>query len=230
MALYYNPLSFLESRVTSHVVLFYSLEHFYTFKDIVQGGKVKSFGLAKKYFFTIGKINFTAIGGMIGAAIASFSFDLAIANGATFVFAFGSVGSLESDSAIGDCVCPVFAVDFTGISQDYNIQEKTTELAVLDTNLQVQSAIASISHPLTVTIEKLKNWKKQNIRFLDMEVAPLAICAKQKKIPFYPLFICSDVIIIDGEWRNERGTISFQMQEKQGLALLAAKLQFFASL
>ncbi|MFH2132150.1 MAG: hypothetical protein ABIK68_17365 [bacterium] len=216
-----RPEMFNLPGLTKEVVLFFNLQHFWNFHRRVNGTKIKSYGPAKRFQWENGSKTATALGGMIGAALAVLIAELAVSSGAEVFYSFGTAGSTgEETLEIGELVFPLTGYDETGICRDYNITSPSLEFTPY---FQVRPcrAICSVNSFFRLTPSKVSQYRESKIQLVDMEASPLNCVITGLGMRYHPLFIVSDKVTPDLKWVNGGEKTGFNKGFELGLDLLA---------
>lgn len=198
-----RPEHFTLPKLNENAFLFFIQHHLFLFHDLVQGGKIKSYGPAKRFDFSCQGKDCTALGGFIGAPLAVIIIENAIHSGAKYIKGFGTAGCVGSHSIeIGEIHRPAEAVDETGMIRDYGGNESTTKLSYSKHQPSCRR-IVTVNSFYRLTEKKLEHYKAQNIELIDMEAAPLDFVCRSKGVEYEPLFVVSDKINPDHTWQYE---------------------------
>ncbi len=199
-----RPEHFTLPKINENTFLFFIQHHLFLFRDLVQGGKIKSYGPAKRFEFSHQGKDCSALGGFIGAPLAVIIMENAIHSGAKYIKGFGTAGCVGSRSIdIGELHRPAEAVDETGMIMDYGGHETITELKYSNHQPSCRR-IVTVNSFYRLTEEKLDHYKARNIELIDMEAAPLDFVSRSKGTRYEPLFVVSDKINPDLTWQYEQ--------------------------
>lgn len=206
-----QPTDFRLPPLSPRVFLFFMLNHFHRFHEMVDGSKIKSYGPAKRFNFTFNQAPCSALGGFIGAPLAAIILENAIASGGKSFHAFGTAGWLgKQETPIGKMIQPTFGIDETGIVKDYDGIEKRIQFApIVSDNKQIGTV--SVNSFYRLTAAKLDQYRQQQIDLIEMESVPLQFIATQKGATYQPVFVISDGITSDNLWKN--GSISSEFND-----------------
>lgn len=205
------PADFKLPPLQSRVFLFFMLNHFYRFHEMMSGGKIKSFGPAKRFNFTFQQEACTALGGFIGAPLAAITLENAIASGGRTFHAFGTAGWVGvGETPIGQTVQPTFGLDETGIVKDYDGKEPLIHFTSPAPDKR-QIGTVSVNSFYRLTPSNLLRYRQQKIDLIEMEAAPLSFIAAQKGASYQPVFVVSDGITPENTWKN--GALSTEFNE-----------------
>jgi len=211
-----QPQDFQFPELEEILFLFFNLEHFYMFKNLVDGGKVRSFGPSRRFKFTWKGITAVAVGGVIGASLAVFILENAIFRGAKKIIAFGTVGWISlQNQKIGALVSPKQTIDQTGLSNSYHLSA-TNKMADWP-NVINCGTLLSINSIFCHTHSDIQNYRSQGIELLDMESAALNAIIPTLGGHFSLLCVISDRIEPDFIWTNGRDHKEFKLGLEKGL-------------
>ncbi|MCP4298232.1 MAG: nucleoside phosphorylase [Proteobacteria bacterium] len=197
-----NPSAFSLPPINEQVLLFFNLKQFYQFKEQVQGTKIKSFGPSRRFNFIHQGIPVTAIGGMIGAPLATITIEHAIQSGGKNFLSFGSAGCLaEKVLDIGQLLTVRNGYDETGISQDYGQESSLSQFRKLK-EIETCDSIVSVNSFYRLSIDKVNRYRQQGVILIDMESAALNQVIKYLGGSYRALFVVSDRIEKDFTWKN----------------------------
>ena len=212
-------------KLEPHLFLFFSLQHFFMFHEKVQGTKVKSYGPAKRFSFTHHDRSYSALGGFIGAPLATIIVENAMVSGGKFFHAFGTAGWLGSASEnIGSVQVPALGFDETGMISDYCGLKSSTTFAQTASQ-KTDLSVVSVNSFYRLTLSNLKRYQGQQISLIDMEAAPLNYIITQNRAHFYPTFVISDFIDREQQWRNEFRSQAFSEGLQRGLDQLLSQAE-----
>lgn len=215
-----TPGHFRLPRLTRHLFLFYLLQHFFAFHEMTGGGKIRSYGPAKRFTFTRDGIDYSVLGGFIGAPLAAIVIENAIFSGARIFQAFGTAGSLgTSNWGIGDLQTPKKGYDETGMIHDYGGEHAETHFSYSTQAISCE-AIVSVNSFYRLTPMKLAYYRNQRIDLIDMESAPLNFIARLHGVSFEPLFVISDRIVGDSSWQMSTDKKAMGSSIERGLQQL----------
>ncbi|MCP4752458.1 MAG: nucleoside phosphorylase [Proteobacteria bacterium] len=217
-----KPSMFNLPKLTEKIILFFSLRHFYLFRELVGGSKVKSFGPSKRFTWELNKVPVTAVGGMIGAPLAAIAVENAAASGGRRFFSFGSAGWIgENEREIGELTIPENGMDETGISENYG---SDTIFTSFDRRHDVTpcSGIVSVNSFYRLTVEKVKAYRSRQVELIDMEASPLNYVVSCLDGTYCPLFIISDRVESGFQWQNGSESAAFERGLEKGLKLLTS--------
>lgn len=213
-----NPNHFKLPAVQKNLILFFSLNHFYSYREICGITKVKNFGPLKK--FDIPDLDTTVLGGCIGAPYAVLMLENAIHSGARKVITFGSCGYFgDQKLTYGTLASSKVAYDETGISAEITDQNDPMSIIPLSETYQA-SGIVSINNLFAVSPERINQWKSKEIELMDMEAAALNSVAQNRNISISNLFVISDLFLSDLTWNPGFHTSEFKEGTQKGLNLL----------
>lgn len=215
-----TPSSFKLPPLHQHVILFFILNHFYLFRDLINGAKVKSYGSSKRFDFVHEGLEYSALGGFIGAPLAAIILENAIVSGAKHVKAFGSAGWIGQTSCeIGKLYYPAAALDKTGMMSDYGAEQPVTRLKYKNVKPSCRN-IVSVNSFYRLTKEKLAEYRAIEADLIDMEAAPLNYISQLRGVTYQPLFIVSDAVDPTFKWINGTKTDAFRSGLERGLLQL----------
>ncbi|MCG8336544.1 MAG: hypothetical protein MJE63_18710 [Proteobacteria bacterium] len=215
-----KPEHFTLPKLNENIFLFFIQHHLYLFHELVEGGKIKSYGPAKRFDFTCQGKDCTALGGFIGAPLAVIILENAIHSGGKYIKGFGTAGCVGSHSIdIGEVHRPAEAVDETGMIRDYGGDETITQLNYQNHQPSCRR-IVTVNSFYRLTEVKLEQYKTQNIDLIDMEAAPLDFVSRSKGVRYDPLFVVSDKINPDHTWQYENKSAKFMAGIEMGLKQL----------
>lgn len=219
-----QPGYFKLPRLEKEVYLFFILNHFYQFHDMVKGANVSSFGPAKRFDFEKNGQQCSALGGFIGAPLAVIIVENAMVSGATTFYSFGTAGSIGNAAIeIGEQHLPQKGYDRTGMILDYGGEKPETDFQ-LDESRFTCNAIVSVNSFYRLTPERLEEYRSNKIDLIDMEAAPLNYVIQSKGATFYPTFIVSDKVNDEYKWHYEKNTSRFKSAIENGLASLLTEI------
>ena len=215
-----KPADFSLPRINENVILFFNLNHFFMFRDYCSPTKVKSYGPSKKYNFQHQEKSYTVIGGCIGAPLAAITLENAIESGGKRFLTFGSAGWLSIDKPPTSIINSISAIyDQTGISEDYGFESN-----ILNLQNNVGYQIVSTNSFYQLTKNKVKKYREQSIALIDMEIAPLVFITSLFKLTLKPVFIVSDLVDKDFNWKNLINTTEFSETLTSGFTHLIEML------
>ncbi len=219
-----KPSAFSLPPINEQVLLFFSLQQFYQFKEQVQGTKIKSFGPSKRFNFIHQGIPITVIGGMIGAPLATIAVEHAIQSGGKNFLSFGSAGCLAEEVLdIGQLLTVRNGRDETGISQDYGQESSLSQFRELK-EIEACDSIVSVNSFYRLSIEKVGRYRREGVVLIDMESAALNQVIKYLGGSYRALFVISDRIEKDFTWRNGSQNSAFQAGILRALKILPETL------
>ncbi len=217
-----NPSMFKLPTLEKNGILFFILQHFYMFHKLVGGSKIKSYGPAKRFWFEKDGKKITVLGGMIGAPLAVIIAENAMASGMKTLKSFGTAGWVGSeDRAIGSLVNPVKGKDETGMIKDYAGQSNNTTFDCRP-EISVCKNIVTVNSFFRLTVDKVKQYRKEQIEIIDMEAVPLNHVVTCSGRTYQPLFVISDKVDKDFNWKNGSKSDQFFKGLEEGLNLLAS--------
>ena len=215
-----SPQAFRPPEIHQKVILIYSLSHFFQFRELVAGSKIKSFGPSKRFNFDCHDEPITVLGGLIGAPLAALAIEQACAYGKKSFFALGTAGWIgEREVAPGSCFLPQFGVDHTGIAADYGAQKTTFEFEPYRP-IPLCRGIISTNSFFALSIQQVKQYRKQQIDLVDMESAAVLFLTYLKNCRFQPVVVVSDRVSKDFVWTNDNGGERFKEGLQVGMELL----------
>ena len=215
-----SPANFTLPKINENVILFFNLNHFFMFRNYCSPTKVKSYGPSKKYNFQYKEKSYTAIGGCIGAPLAAITLENAIESGGKRFLTFGSAGWLSIDKPPTSIINSISAIyDQTGISEDYGFESN-----ILNLQNNVGYQIVSTNSFYQLTKNKVKKYREQSIALIDMEIAPLVFITSLFKLTLKPVFIVSDLVDKDFNWKNLINTTEFSETLTSGFTHLIEML------
>ncbi len=198
-----TPKHFKMPELQETVFLFFIQQHFFLFHDLVNGGKIKSYGPAKRFSFSHKGSDCSALGGFIGAPLAVIIAENAITSGAKHIKAFGTAGCIGSQTIeVGEVHRPMAGLDETGIIKDYEGTDSLTKFHY-EGKLPSCRNIVSVNSFYRLTEGKLDQYRVQNIDIIDMEAVALNYVTKIQGATFEPLFVISDKVNPDLSWQYE---------------------------
>lgn len=194
-----QPKLFALGPLRRRLVLFANLEHLFLFKEVAQGGKIKSFGPAKRFHFERDGQEWSAVGGMIGAPLAMMTLEHCLVHEIEDVIFFGTAGWIGPEAQEpGTLLVPERGLDLTGTCEDYGFDSNS----VFANPCQLPSCrgLASRRHVYDLSLEKLKSLQECKIDLIDMEAVPLHNYLRQLGIPSRFFFLVSDQLIEGNQW------------------------------
>lgn len=216
-----QPSHFRLPLLEEDVFLFYSLQHFHLFHELVKGSTVKSYGPAKRFRFERNGRASAALGGFIGAPIAAIILENAIVSGGRFFRAFGTCGWVGANPIDPGCaLVPVEGYDETGMMKDYGSQSGITNFKSASEN--ASGKIVSVNSFYRLTPDNVKRYRSLGIDMIDMEAAPLNHICLIRDVLFNPLFVVSDSVDPAGQWHNWSAQPEFKKAIDIGLQTLLA--------
>jgi uridine phosphorylase len=156
-------------------------------------------------------VSITLSGPFLGAPQAVMAMEKMIALGARRFWVYGYCGSLQNSISIGDLILPTHAVSEEGTSKHYPIdpvRPKTNETLnrIIEEKLE-QSAIPftrgpvwSTDAPYRETVAKVKNFRREGILAVEMEMSALMTVALFRKVRLSGLLVVSDELF-ELKWR-----------------------------
>lgn len=218
MTLLVSPKDFNLPQLSHTVVIFFNLQHLFMFKEIVQGGKIKTYGPSKRFTYEKNGQKVTALGGMIGAPLAVLNIENALYSGAKQFITFGSAGWLSAtETAYGNLFSPTAAVDETGMAKDYG--SSTTQIPISEAPGTVITCgkIVSINSFYRTTLKRVNEYRENGIDLIDMEAAPLHHIIPLLGGSVQSLFAVSDRFSKGSSWTNGMMTPEFKAGIEEGL-------------
>jgi len=201
-----TPSRFSLPALAEDVFLFFMQHHFHLFREIIHGGKVSSFGPAKRFSFTRDGKDYSVLGGFIGAPLAVIVAEHAVVSGGRRFKSFGTAGAIGSKPfEIGQIHRPAKGVDYTGIIKDYGGEKEITDFVYSGHRATCRS-IVSVNAFYRLTPENLQRYRNQSADLIDMEAAPLNYVIKRRGASLQPLFVVSDRVEEDMSWHYEHNT------------------------
>lgn len=219
-----QPSKFPLPKVAEHVVLFFSLQHLFQFREITGGSKIKSFGPAKRFDFVYEDKPVTALGGMIGAPHTVMNVEHAIHAGGRNFLSFGSAGWIgDEPRPIGDLVSPEIGLDTTGMTQDY---EGNSSLSRFDPLPRIPrcNKVVTVNSVYRLTHERLDSYRHQQVDLIDMESAPLNYIVPKMGGSYRALFIISDRVEQNYQWSHGFDSINLNQGMKQAMKMIPSLL------
>ncbi len=161
-----TPKHFKLPELAENVFLFFIRHHFFMFREMVNGGKISSFGPAKRFDFTKTGIDYSVLGGFIGAPFSVIIAENAMVSGAKSFKAFGTAGCIGSDTIkIGEIHRPEKAWDDTGMIQDYSGSSNWTAFNYTGTQPSCGN-IVSVNSFYCLTPVNLERYRSQSIEII----------------------------------------------------------------
>jgi len=203
-------------------ILFFILQHFYMFHNLVNGSKIKSYGPAKRFSFEKDGRKISVLGGMIGAPLAVIVVEIAMASGMKHFRSFGTTGWVsDKKQTIGALVNPAKGKDETGMIKDYGGQSDYTTFECRP-GVTVCENIVTVNSFFRLTNNKIGQYRKQQIEIIDMEAVPLNHVILNSGGTYQPLFVVSDRVDEEFKWENGSRSDQFLSGLNEGLNLLAS--------
>ena len=215
-----SPKAFYPPKIHQKVVLIFHLDHFFRFRELTGGSKIKSFGPSKRFRFQSNGEFVTVLGGLIGAPMAALAVEQACTWESKTFFSLGTAGWIgEREVEPGSCLSPQFGIDRTGVAAEYGEDHKRVNYEPFY-KLPNCKGIVSINSFFSLTESKVRRFRTQKIDLIDMETAPLFLLTRLKKSRFHPLLVVSDRVSKNYEWINGSSLKSFQEGIYTGMELL----------
>lgn len=221
MTLLISPSDYNLPKLSPKAIVFFNLQHLFMFKEMVKGGKIKSYGPAKRFSYDFNGETITAIGGMIGAPLAVLNVENMISGGTRNILTFGSAGWLNKKSIpFGTVFSPNACVDETGMASDYGSPSQHIGITTAPNNIPVCGKIVSINSFYRTSLKKVEAYREQQIDLIDMEAAPLHYIVPVLKGNLRSIFIISDQFCPSGKWQNGMRTTEYQAGVESNLQKL----------
>ena len=200
-----SPKSYKLPDLNKNIVLFFNLEHFFQFREIVKGSKVKSYGPAKRFSFEKDRQPISVLGGMIGAPLSVMLIENSIVSGARNFISFGTAGFIGKNPAneIGKLSTVTSGLDQTGIIADYQGEGLANDFKAIAGYHKLEK-IVSVNSVYRLTLEKLESFRKAGADLIDMESCPLNFLINLHQGSYQALFLIIDQIDINNNWINGR--------------------------
>ncbi len=215
-----NPQHFNLPRLEETVYLFFILQQFYQFQELVRGNRIKSYGPAKRFRFIQNGIPCSVLGGFFGAPLAAIIVENALASGGKTFKSFGTAGWLDATpEATGTIHFPEKGWDNTGMIDDYGSQNLETTFSYSGWHPTCEYVV-TVNSFYRLTSERLNQYRKRRYSLIDMEATPLNHIILNKGATFQPLFIVSDRIDADNQWLDGTGSSAFKSGVEKGLQQL----------
>ncbi len=219
-----SPKAYRPPKIHRRVALFFNLEHFFRFRELTDGSKIQPFGPSKRFNFGTGAESATAIGGLIGAPLAALAVEQACAWQSKRFFSLGTAGWIgEREVEPGSCFSPFWGIDRTGVAAEYGIREERFRCDPLY-ELPSCGGVVSVNGFFSLSVSKVKGFRRQGIDLIDMETASLFLLARLRKSSFHPLLVVGDAVSQSFEWADGSGSKSFGRGMQIGMELLLKKV------
>lgn len=150
-----------------------------------------------------------------GGAASAADLELLIASGIKKIVAFGTCGAMDKDIAKNTIIIPISAIREEGVSYHYlppsdEVEQNPNSVDVMK-NIFIQNNIEFIVGKVWTTdavyretAEKLKSYKENGCKAVDMELASLLAVAKFRNIDFAQFLITDDNIDGKNDIENNR--------------------------
>ncbi len=195
------------------------------FHEKINGSKIKSYGLAKRFSFEKSGVTYSVLGGMVGAPVAAIIVENALASGAESFKAFGTAGWIgKTTCETGSLMAPRTGKDETGMVKDYGGESDVVSFNSLNSPTSCHG-IVSVNSFYRLTREKVINYRKQQIEMIDMEAAPLHYIITKAGGKFSPIFVVSDYVDNNYHWTDGTKTTNFQKGLEKGLTVMETASQ-----
>jgi uridine phosphorylase len=193
---------------------------FFPFHDLVKGGKIKSYGPARRFSFTCEGKACSALGGFIGAPIAAIIVENALVSGGKHFKAFGTAGWIGlHPTEIGALHFPAKGWDKTGMITDYGCSDRETTF-VYDNRRPTCDFVVSVNSFYRLTPDHLESYQNREFNLIDMEAAPLNHILTDRGASYKPHFVISDRIDEDHKWFDGSGSNALKEGVETGLLQL----------
>lgn len=203
MSLLISPKEFNLPKISKKTIIFFNLQHLFMFKEMVQGGKVKSFGPAKRFSYDLNNERITVLGGMIGAPLATLNIENAISGGAREFITYGTAGWLSSTPvSFGSVFSPISGVDETGMAKDYESPTDEIKMDQMPSSIPICGKIVSINSFYRTTMKKVERYRSSGVDLIDMESAPLHYIIPKLGGRIQSVFVVSDQFSSKNQWKS----------------------------
>jgi hypothetical protein len=211
-------------EVSDTLLLFFNLRHFHIFRELVKGGRIRSFGPSKRFQWERVSGPVTVLGGMIGAPLAVLIAEAACAAGGRRFYSFGTTGWIGTEIRdIGTLIVPEKGCDETGMIKDYGGSHQEVMFDRYWDTAMV-SGIVSVNSFFRLTPSNIDRYRRRNLALIDMEAVPLQFVLNSLGSWYSPLLLISDKVEGNDHWVYDPRSRALAAGLEKGLNLLSTKL------